>query len=287
MGHLETGGVIFAPGFQIGVSPGVKWIPSPCELLNKGLPAEKGRVRSRCHRAGLATTRRHGRSEDHEKTRGVSGFEERPCHGKYFKLSSLSLCCSIIYFIYIYFLLLSLLTVTFPLQAIQATFKVEELVNITHRKMKDEESRRIVVVEAFNVVEKRVKELNTKLTEAEREKKSVEAALERAERQAETQRKQLHQAEDELATAKEQIKVLKKKLDNAEKARVKELNTNLTEAEREKKSVEVALEGAERQAETQRKQLHQAEDELTAAKEQIKVLKKKLDNAEKARDQAE
>ena len=52
--------------------------------------------------------------------------------------------------------------------------------------MKDEESRRIVVVEAFNVAEKRVKELNTKLIEAEREKKSVEAALERAERQVET-----------------------------------------------------------------------------------------------------
>ena len=85
-----------------------------------------------------------------------------------------------------------MLTVTFPLQAIQATFKVEELVSIIHRKMKDEESRRIVVIEAFNVAEKRVKELNTKLTEAEREKKSVEAALERAERQAETQRKQLH-----------------------------------------------------------------------------------------------
>ena len=128
--------------------------------------------------------------------------------------------------------------------------------SITHRKMKDEESRRIVVIEAFNVAEKRVKELNTKLTEAEREKKSVEAALERAERQAETQRKQLHQAEDELAAAKEQIKVLKKNLDNAKKARVKELNTNLTEAEREKKSVEAALEGVERQAETQRKQLH-------------------------------
>ena len=64
--------------------------------------------------------------------------------------------------------------------------------NITHRKMKDEEGRRIVVVEALNVAEKRVKELNTKLTEAKREKKSVEAALEGAERQAETQRKKLH-----------------------------------------------------------------------------------------------
>ena len=63
--------------------------------------------------------------------------------------------------------------------------------NITHRQMKDKEGRQIAVVEAFNVVEKRVKELNAKLTEAEREKKSAEPALEGAERQAETQRKQL------------------------------------------------------------------------------------------------
>ena len=63
--------------------------------------------------------------------------------------------------------------------------------NITHRQMKDEEGRQIAVVEAFNVAEKRVKELNAKLTEAEREKKSAEPALEGVERQAETQRKQL------------------------------------------------------------------------------------------------
>ena len=68
--------------------------------------------------------------------------------------------------------------------------------------------------------------------------------------------------------------------------RVKEFNAKLTEVEREKKSTETALEGAERQAETQRKQLGQAKDELAVAREQIKVLKKKLDNAEKARDQA-
>ena len=69
--------------------------------------------------------------------------------------------------------------------------------------------------------------------------------------------------------------------------RVKELNAKLTEAKRERKSVEAALEGVERQAETQRKQLHQAEDELAATKDQTKVLKKKLKDAEKARDQAE
>ena len=79
----------------------------------------------------------------------------------------------------------------FPLQVVQATFKAEELVNISHWQMKDEEGKQIVTVKAFNMVEKRVKELNAKLTEAKRERKSIEAALEGVERQAETQRKQL------------------------------------------------------------------------------------------------
>ena len=69
--------------------------------------------------------------------------------------------------------------------------------------MKDEEGKRIAAVEAFNVVEKRVKKLNAKLIEVKWEKKNTEAALERAERQVETQRKQLRQTEDELAVAKE------------------------------------------------------------------------------------
>ena len=74
----------------------------------------------------------------------------------------------------------------FPLQAVQATFKVEGLVNISHQQKKDEEGRQVAVVEAFNVAEKRVKELNAELIEAEREKKSAKAALEGIERQAET-----------------------------------------------------------------------------------------------------
>ena len=63
--------------------------------------------------------------------------------------------------------------------------------NISHQQKKDEEGRQVAVVEAFNVAEKRVKELNAELIEAEREKKSAKAALEGTERQAETQRKQL------------------------------------------------------------------------------------------------
>ena len=84
-----------------------------------------------------------------------------------------------------------LLIAKFPLQVVQATFRVEGLMNISYQKMKDEEGRRVSVIEAFNVVEKRVKELNAKLIEAEREKKSAKAALEGVERQAETQCKQL------------------------------------------------------------------------------------------------
>ena len=64
--------------------------------------------------------------------------------------------------------------------------------------MKDEEGRRVVAVEAFKVAKKRLKELNAKLTEAERGRKSAEAALDGVERQAETQRKQLCLAEDEV-----------------------------------------------------------------------------------------
>lgn len=58
--------------------------------------------------------------------------------------------------------------------------------NFSHRQMKDEDGRQVTAVEAFNVAEKRVKELNTKLTKVKKDKKSVEAALEGAERQVET-----------------------------------------------------------------------------------------------------
>ena len=79
--------------------------------------------------------------------------------------------------------------------------------------------RRIVIVEAFRVANKKSQELTTKLTKAERDKKSVEAALDGAKKQAEAQRKQLHQAKADLATTRDQIKALSKKLEEAEKAK--------------------------------------------------------------------
>lgn len=54
---------------------------------------------------------------------------------------------------------------------------VEELVNNSHNQMKEDEGRNIAAVESFTLVEKRIQELNTKLTKADREKKSAKAAL--------------------------------------------------------------------------------------------------------------
>ena len=65
------------------------------------------------------------------------------------------------------------------------------------------------------------------------------------------------------------------------------LNAKLVEADRDKKSAEATLDGVERQVEAQHKQLRQAEDELSIAKSQFKVLTKKLEEAEKAKEQAE
>ena len=115
MGHLGIGDVTFAPRFQTRIPPGVRRIPFPYEFLNKGILVGEGQVYSGCRRIGPTTTWRHGQSKDHEETWRVSGFEERPCHGKAFKLSPLSLCYFIIIIIIIIIIFLPLLTATFPL----------------------------------------------------------------------------------------------------------------------------------------------------------------------------
>ena len=57
-----------------------------------------------------------------------------------------------------------------------------------HRQMKEEEGWRNAAVEAFQVVEKNLKETKKKLLEEEKERKSTAVDLESAEKQAETQR---------------------------------------------------------------------------------------------------
>jgi len=85
--------------------------------------------------------------------------------------------------------------------------------------MKEEEGRHNVAVEAFNITEKRIQELKSKLLKEERERKSAAAALDSTKRQVEGQRVLLYNAEDQLAASKAQVIALKKKLKEAEKAK--------------------------------------------------------------------
>ncbi|KAK9992518.1 hypothetical protein SO802_027503 [Lithocarpus litseifolius] len=87
--------------------------------------------------------------------------------------------------------------------------------------MKKEEARRHAAVDALNTTEKGMQELKKKLMEEERERKSATVALDSAERQAEGQRVLLRNAYKQLAASKAQVTALKKRLANAEMARVK------------------------------------------------------------------
>lgn len=54
----------------------------------------------------------------------------------------------------------------------------------------------------------------------------------------------------------------------------------LTEADRERKSVEVALAGAKKQAEDQCQHLHKAEEQLAIAREKIESQQKEVEKNE-------
>ena len=66
-----------------------------------------------------------------------------------------------------------------------------------------------------------------------------------------------------------------------------DLKKRLTAEEQARKSTNLALKGAERQAESQRKLAREANDQLAASKEQLAALKKQLEEAQRIRDQAE
>ena len=76
------------------------------------------------------------------------------------------------------------------------------MTNYCHRQMKEEKGRRNAAREAFQVVEKSLKEMKKNLLEEEKERKSAATALESAEKQVKTQRLQLRDVEDQLAATK-------------------------------------------------------------------------------------
>ena len=62
-----------------------------------------------------------------------------------------------------------------------------------------------------------------------------------------------------------------------------DLKKRLTAEEQARKSANVALKGAERQAESQKKLTNEANEQLAASKEQLAALKKQLEEAKKQR----
>ena len=60
------------------------------------------------------------------------------------------------------------------------------MTNYCHRQMKEEKGRRNAAREAFQVVEKSLKEMKKNLLEEEKERKSAATALESAEKQVKT-----------------------------------------------------------------------------------------------------
>ena len=72
-------------------------------------------------------------------------------------------------------------------------------------------------------------------------------------------------------------------LTNAENSNT-DLKKRLTVEEQARKSVDTALEGAERQTESQRKLAREANDQLAASNEQLVALKKQLEGDQRLRD---
>ena len=97
---------------------------------------------------------------------------------------------------------------------------------------------------------------------------------------------QMKDEEGRRTAAVEAFKVAEKRLKESD-AKLKGSKAKLIEVEKGRRSAEATVDNAKRQAETQCKQLRITEDELAAAREQIKLLNKKLEDAKKAKDQAE
>ena len=142
----------------------------------------------------------------------------------------------------LFYLFIMLLTLFF--QAVQATFKVEEITNCCYQKLDDERKRRVLAVQSFNIADQSIKDLRKKLAKEEKARKSADLALEGAQRQTEEQRQLLREAKDQLASSKEEIAALKKKLEEAQK--LKDHAEKLrAEAEKAKVEAEKARDEAE------------------------------------------
>ncbi|XP_065616313.1 uncharacterized protein LOC112006699 [Quercus suber] len=103
--------------------------------------------------------------------------------------------------------------------AVQATFRLEEIVEFCHQQIDEERKKRMVAVCTLNASEQNIVQLKKRLTAEESARKSADLALEGFQRQAEDQRQLLRDNNAQLATSKEQVLALQKQLEEVQKLR--------------------------------------------------------------------
>ena len=119
-------------------------------------------------------------------------------------------------YICIFFFCVCFVVVFFLLkQAVQSTFRMEEIYHSVTQQLDDERKRRVSTVQTLTIVENSNADLREKLMAEEQQRKSAEAALKGAETQAESQRKLANDIKGQLVTAKEQITALRQQLEEA------------------------------------------------------------------------
>ena len=114
--------------------------------------------------------------------------------------------------ILIYFLVFVLLLLFFFFlkeQAVQNTFRMEEIYHSVAQQLDDKRKRRVFAVQTLTIAKNSNADLREKLKVKEQQRKSAEAALKGAETQVESQRKLANDIKGQLVTTKEQIAALR------------------------------------------------------------------------------
>ena len=111
------------------------------------------------------------------------------------------------------------IVLTFSLQIIQNTFKVDEMLNACSDQLDDERKRRTMAVQTLSKFEQGLADARKKLQVEEQAHKSAKSALEGYQKQAEDQGNRLREANTELKKAQEQVLVLRKHLEETQKLR--------------------------------------------------------------------
>ena len=94
-------------------------------------------------------------------------------------------------------------------QAVQSTFRKEEIYHTVTKQLYDERKRRVFAVQTLTIAKNSNADLREKLKVEEQQRKSAEAALKGAETQVESQRKLANDIKGQLVTTKEQIAALR------------------------------------------------------------------------------